>query len=83
MTPSRDRRRRRTGQRKPKRAARLDKIQARAKETAARIRADADAEAQASEDYAVRQSQAQAEPEAELGNGGQAGIPEADMEPEA
>jgi hypothetical protein len=65
------------------RAARLDQIQARAEETAARIRADADAEAQASEDYAVRQSQAQAEPEAQPGDGWQAGIPEADMEPEA
>jgi F0F1-type ATP synthase membrane subunit b/b' len=65
------------------RAARLDQIQARAEETAARIRADADADAQASEDYAVRQSQAQAEPGAQPGYGWQAGIPEADLEPEA
>jgi hypothetical protein len=65
------------------RAARLDEIQACAKETAARIRADADAEAQASEDYAVRQSQAQAEPGAQPDNGWQVPILEADMEPEA
>ena len=65
------------------RAARLDEIQARAEQTAARFRADADAEAQASKDYAVRQSQAQAEPEAQSGDSWQAGIPEADMEPEA
>ena len=67
------------------RAARLDEIQARAEEATARMKAGLDAEAQSSEDFAVRQSHAQAEPEPEpeVSGGWQAGIPEADMEPEA
>ena len=65
------------------RARRLDELQARAEEAAGRIQADAEAESQSSEDYAVRQFRAEAELEAESTGGWRAGIPEADMEPEA
>jgi hypothetical protein len=66
------------------RAARLDALQAKADEAAARIRADRQAQAEADDYYARAQAEAQREAGPEVSaDGGQGSVPSYEMEPEA